>query len=77
MLAQDWSPAGCPPFGCPSGILRVAGKGQVGRRQGPQGVDEQYKRPDSSCFPEGNVVVWGSRWGWGERMVVVVGQKRG
>jgi len=77
MLAQDWGPAGCPPFCGPSGILCVAGKGQVGRRQGPQRVDEQYKRPDSSRSPEGNVVVWGSRWGWGERMVVVVGQKRG
>ena len=49
----------------------------MGRRQGPQRVDEQYKRPDSSRSPEGNVVVWGSRWGWGERMVVVVGRKRG
>lgn len=48
-----------------------------GQEAGSTEVDEQYKRPDSSCSPEGNVLVWGSRWGWGERTVVVVGQKRG
>ena len=77
MLAPGLEPSWLPTILLPQWNPVCDHEGEVDRRQGLLRVDEQYKRPDSSCSPEGNVVVWGSRWGWGERTVVVVEQKRG